>query len=93
MEPPARLFWCLEMCPVVAGGGMGLAFFKEQEAVSPEYGSGITAFKNFEGFSVVSLSAGVVKMRKASSQGFPSAPTAKVGSWRLGGMMGEGLEA
>lgn len=27
VEPPARLFWCLEICPVVAGCGMGLACF------------------------------------------------------------------
>lgn len=60
VAPPARLFWCLEMCPVVAGGGMGLAFFKEKEAVPPEYGSAINALESFEAFCVVSLSAGWV---------------------------------
>lgn len=65
----------------------GFIFFKEKEAVSPEYGSGITAFESFEALSVVSLSAGVAEARKISSQGFPSAPMAKGGNWRLGGVM------
>lgn len=67
VAPPARSFWFLEMCPVVAGSGMGLAFFKEKEAVPPEYGNGINAFESFEAFCVVSLSAGVAKVRKISS--------------------------
>lgn len=65
---------------------MDLAFFKEKEAVLPEYGSGINAFESFEAFSVVSLSAGVAKVRKI----FPrssSAPVAKGDNWRLGNMM------
>lgn len=68
---------------------MDLAFFKEKEAVSPEYGSGINAFESFEPFSVVSLPAGVAKVRKISSQGFPAAPMAR---GVIGGCDGEGLE-
>lgn len=31
VEPPAGLFWCLELCPVVEGGGMGLFFLRKKK--------------------------------------------------------------
>lgn len=47
--------WNLQLEILVSCGsrrwdGFSFFFFKEKEAVSPEYGSGINAFESFEAF-------------------------------------------